>query len=915
MSKWARGLFLALLVAGCSKPVSQLLEQARKYQSQGEQTSAVIELKNVLAQDAGHAEAHLLLGTILADIGEALDSEKALLRAMELGISPDRVLPVLGRALLDAEKYQQLLDEIKPASSLSPGTQNEIALIRGRAYLHLGAFGEARTQFSLARQDRPADAMLGMAQIAAFQGDVKSAEKLVEEILATTAETAETWLFKGDLLRQQGKNEEALLSYRRAAKLRPSNAMAHLGQAVIHVSTADYEAARSEIRVATSLAPASAMLHFTRALLALHESRYTECREALQQVWLRIPQHSPSMLLSGSLYFATGQLEQAQNAYTAYLSRWPGNVYARKMLAATLLRKGQPQSAAYTMDPLLVLIPQDPELLALAGQAQLQLGQMQKARQYFEKAVALEPGNPRTRTSLGLTRLALGDSRAASDFESAVAIRPNDAQAENYLVMALIAHNETAKAMEVAQALVKKRPDNPGAHLLTGAVRLARKEFPLARASLERAVKLQPGYFPAAAALAQLDMREGNLKAAHARMETVLKDDKRNLDAMLALAKFEFDAGHGKEAIGWLRQAQAAHPRASQVFLMLAQIQLQLGQPDDSLTAAKQARDMNPHDPRVLEILGKAQLAMGANSAAAVSFTTLNGLNPNYAPAYLLLASAYAADDKYREAVAAAKAALKIAPSWLEANTSLAAIYLKNKQFKEALELAHQMQKQNPHTAYMVEGDASMALQDFARAARAYRKADAIQNSGLLRIRIHEAESVASKGIASDTPLLEWLYRHPDDIDPRLYLADSYTRAGNFKAAIGHYEALVRLRPRDFRILNNFAWALRQADDPRTIDYAQQAFQLKPDDAAIADTLGWALVGQGKLHDGLQMMFKAVSLDPRNAAIRYRLAQALVRAGDPVRARNELRSLLESGDKFAEREQALALSQKLDRQK
>jgi tetratricopeptide (TPR) repeat protein len=209
-----------------------------------------------------------------------------------------------------------------------------------------------------------------------------------------------------------------------------------------------------------------------------------------------------------------------------------------------------------------------------------------------------------------VTRLAGGErQKAVGDLEAAVALKPTDTRADSYLIMALIAHNDTDKALQAAQALEEKQPKEPITRLLKGAVYLAKQDMPQARASFESALKLRPSYFPAAAALAQLDLRDKNPDAARGRMEAILKHDKSNLDAMLTLANMEFDAGRPSVAISWVRRAQNEHPQATQPYLMLAQVQLEAGDAKEALSAARQARDMNPADPRALEILARAQLA------------------------------------------------------------------------------------------------------------------------------------------------------------------------------------------------------------------------------------------------------------------------------------------------------------------
>ena len=904
-------LAAALFAGGCSKSVPELLADAKAYRAKGDVTAAVVALKDALDQDPGNVEAEELIGASYAEIGALLDAEKELRKALEAGASPDRNLPVLGRVLVEAEKYKDALQTLTISTQkLSPQALAELTLLRGRAYLGLGNAAEAKTQFFLAGRDRPVDAKVGLARVAASQGDSKTAYQLVDEALTLAPNSAEAWLAKGDFLRSESKTDEALAAFQRAAKLQPGMPLAHLSEALLLIAGGKFDAARAKIEIARKLAPASPNLYFTIALLAFRERNFDLCGESLQYVFQVIPRHMPSILLSGALFFSTAQLEQAQTAFVTYISAFPGNVYARKMLAATLLRKAQPQSATEALEPLLRFGLRDAELYSLAGQAYLQVGQVRRAREYLEKAVALDPGNANARTRLGLTRFAGGDRKGAvADLESAMALEPGSMQTENYLAMALIAQNELDKALEVATLIESKRSSEPETHVLKGAVYLARQDYANARASYERALKLKPSYFPAAAALANLDLRDNNSKAARARMEEVLKNDKGNLDAMLMLARLELDAGRIPEARDWVQRAVSEHPEALQAYLLLAQVQMQSGEVKDAMTVARQARDMSPKDPRAVEVLARAQMASGDKTGAIISYTTLAGMLPRSIPAKLDLARAYIANGEYRQAAEVIKQALTIEPNNIDVRTTLGAIYLQTNRLSDALDVAMQLQKQAPQVpqGYALEGDVAMAQQQYVRAAAAYEKADRLVPGGLVRVRIHEAQSKARKGPVSDAPLLEWLKQHPNDVDVRFYLADVYLRSDKYPAAIEQYQALLKENPKDFRVLNNMSWAMMQAGDPRAADYAQQAFQQRPDDPIVADTLGWTLVNQGKIYEGLQVMFKAVALGPDNPEIRYHLAQALVKAGDKVRARSELKIVLASKRPFAQAEEAREL--------
>jgi predicted Zn-dependent protease len=136
-------------------------------------------------------------------------------------------------------------------------------------------------------------------------------------------------------------------------------------------------------------------------------------------------------------------------------------------------------------------------------------------------------------------------------------------------------------------------------------------------------------------------------------------------------------------------------------------------------------------------------------------------------------------------------------------------------------------------------------------------------------------------------------------------------KAGKYKGAIEHYERLRQKQAENIIVLNNLAWAYQQVGDKRALETAELAYKLKPDNAAVADTLGWMLVEQGDTKRGVELLEKAVAAAPKAPAIRYHLAQAWVKAGDKSKAKNELERLLLSDATFPERDAAMKLLNEL----
>lgn len=913
----ARILVLAFVLGAvaCTKSAPEVFQDAQRLYAEGKRNAAIIQLRNVLDQKPKNVEARFLLGKSYLENGDLLEAEKQLRTAIELGAEKSRITPALGRTLLEKENYQGVLEEARPEPGLSPESAAELLVLAGLAHVGLGEYPQAKLAFQEALPEKPVDAGLGLAKIAAAEGDFASAHKMVDQILAKASASAPAWILRGDLLAMKSQPEQALAAYQQASHVEPDNALAYLAQALLYIDDAKYPAAQDAIDNARKYAPESPRLNFTQAVLSLQEHKYDACRNALQRVFMVVPAHMPSILVGATLNYSIGALEQAQRLYGRYLVKFPNSLYARKMLASTMLRSAQPQSAVYVLQPVLEQGTADSQALALGGEAYLQLGQAEKAVPYLEKSVALAPGDSRNLTSLAASHLAAGDTdRGLSELESAVKLDSSNLFAANLLIMTLIGRNELGKAMQAAQELAIKEPKNPLTYSLKGAVHLAQRDIAGARVSLEHALELQSSYFPAAAALAQIDLGENKRDAARKRMEAVLAKDKTNLDAMVALAGIALGEGQRDDAVSWLKRALSERPEAVQPYVLLARVHLQANQPSEALEIARKASGVSSSDSQVLEVLGDAQLAMNDKMGAIQTFSSLVDALPKSVPARLKLASAYSANGAYQTAAVAVQKALALEPGNPDAQLVQAYQYVRAKRYAEAMEIARRLQRQRADSAqgFGLEGDVQMAQNKYALAAQAYGQALTRQKSARVMVRLHAAQSLA-KIEASEKPLVDWLRDNPTDVEAREYLAGVYLNSGHDKDAIEQYKTLLKLDPKNLRALNNLAWLLQDHDDVEALDYARRAFQIKPEDAAVADTLGWLLIKRHQISYGTEVLQQAVSRDPDNPEIRYHLAKALLEAGDKARARKELEIVLGSAKTFSKIEDARLLLKNITR--
>lgn len=900
--------------ASCSKTqtAESLIAEARQYQQKGEKKTAIIQLKNALQKAPDNVEARYLLGTIYNQTGDAKSAEKELRKALSLGMDPARVWSELGNALLAQGVFQQVLDETKPIESASAA----ILTLRGNACLALGKKQEAEILFgrAIALQPGYPTALLGLSRHALAEKNIHAANEFSEQAVQKNPQNVDAWLFKGDLLRAQGKVEPALAAYDHALKLQPDNAAAHINKSFLEIAAGKFDAARLDIDAARKAGPNNLLVFYTQALLDFRQEKSAAALESLQQVLRAAPDHMPSVLLSGAVQYSLGSMPQAEQHLKKYLGQDPGNLYAQKLLASTLMKSGQTQSAIDTLAGALKNTQADVQLLALAGEAYMQAGDYTRATEYFSRASALAPKAAELHTALGLSKLAQGENeRATSEMEAAVKLDTQSPKAGVLLAMTQLRLKQYDRALAAAKAVEKGQPDHPLAHNLKGAAYLGKKDYADARASFEKALSIEPANFPAAINLAQLDLQEKKPEVARKRFENILTKDKKNAQIMTALSNLAISQGQVKEATAWLEKASQENPDALEPSLQLIAHYLRTGEKQQALTLARKLQGSNSDNPAFLDSLAQAQFANNDMPAALETYLKLATARPDSALAQLRIAASHMSMKNPSAAENALKKALALQPDNLDAQLSMASLEAGRGNHEQAITVARQIQKNNSKSpaGYELEGNLWMQKNKPELAIKAYEQAFSISPNGTLLAKLHATLKQTGKGRAADSRLTQWLKEHPTDIAARMYQAGIYLSDRQNQAAIAQYQTILSLSPNYVPALNNLAWLYQQEKDSRALEYAEKANRLTPDNPATLDTLGWILVEQGNTTRGLTILEKATSLAPQDAEIRYHLAGGFAKSGDKAKARKELEQILTNGKNFSKAEEARALLKQL----
>lgn len=695
----ALGLAAALSLGGCiHKDAEALRIQAEQMRQQGQFKEAVITLKNALAADPASAVTRYQLARAYLDTGEALSAEKEARQALRDGYDRENTLAVLGRSLVLQGEYKKVLAEV---DSVGPKTRS-ILPVRADALLALGQRDQARALFTALNSAEPrnTEALIGLGRIAYMDGDQDKAMVFADRILAVEPNNTDALMFKADLLRALNKGDQAVVLYDRVLALSPEHRTARIEKAYLAVGLGRFAEAQAELNKAAQATPNSMLVAYTQALLAYSQNKPAVANESLQRVLRVAPDHMPSVLLAGAVGLKLGNYFQAEQHFRHYLERNPGNLYARKMLAESLLGAGNTDAAVAVLDAALKEKGDDAQLLALAGESNLRIRKYDAAAELFEKAVALDPASASMHTSLGLTRLAKGDQQGAVDqLQKAADLDGGSVQAITALIRTEQRLGHYERAMAAVERLEKRQPRNALVYELKGLVFVDMKDAVKARANFRRALEVDPGDFAAVSDLVQLDLQDGKPEQARKDLDDFLDHNKSSTEAMTAQAALADMRHQPKEATAWLERAVAAAPHAIGPSASLVAQYLRTGDNAKALTLAQTMRVEHPENPDLLDLLARSQLANGNRAGALDSYKQMQKALPRSAPVLMQVASLHLLSGNVSQAEDELKGVLAMQPDFPSAQVELARLYVRKGAPDLALLMASTLQRQYPKGA------------------------------------------------------------------------------------------------------------------------------------------------------------------------------------------------------------------------
>lgn len=344
-----------------------------------------------------------------------------------------------------------------------------------------------------------------------------------------------------------------------------------------------------------------------------------------------------------------------------------------------------------------------------------------------------------------------------------------------------------------------------------------------ARTILDELIKTSPSDARLLYMLSTAQREAGDDKAAEATARKLMSIDPTNMGGLRALSSVLFDRYDYKQVIDLVTplakdpsRAKGREFEGAAVLVQLGIAQQQLANWEASIAAFTAAKSLTPGDPELDAYLVQANLtARRFDRAEAVAREALVR-NPNQPRMVRLRAQALLKSGKTAEANKLLEDGVAQQPQSREYVVGLADLYVDQKRTDDALKVLEQARK-------LFGDDRALAM----------RVANAYEGGG----RVAEAEQEFRKLMTAD----------PANADP----------------------------------VNSLAYMLADRGQrlPEAIELAQRALAMEPGNPSYLDTLGWALLKQGRAPEAVESLSKAAQMLTGNSVIQDHYGDALAKSG------------------------------------
>ena len=513
------------VLASCAKSPEEHIKRGDQFVVEKKYSEAIIEYRAVLQKDAKNGEVRLKLGDVYAWLSDTRNAYREYVRAADT--LPDNVDAQLkaGALLLMGNQFAEAKVRAENVLRKSPRHPGGLTLL-GNALAGLndmtGAFERLTQAIDADPNGGALYSNLGALQLA--RGDRQMAEASFKKAVRATPNAVSARVSLAHFYRSQGREVEAEATLKEAVHIDPQNVQVNSNLAELYVRTGRALQAEAPLKALADTLK-NGPSQFALAEYYMRTNRAKEASAILDKLAGSKEHYALAKARLAALDYSQGRAAEAHKTLDEILKREPTNRTALLLKARLLfIEKKFDEALPFARAAATADSANASDGYFVVAQIYLSKGRIEEALDALRQVLKLDPRSAPAQLALARLYAARGEKQPAIEFaQQAVAMAPADPDARLTLVRALLATGDTERAEKQIATLLAQFPKSALVHVQIGALYLARKDQPGARAAFTRALALDAASPEALAGLVTLDLGARNASAALGRVEARLR--------------------------------------------------------------------------------------------------------------------------------------------------------------------------------------------------------------------------------------------------------------------------------------------------------------------------------------------------------------------------------------------------------
>ena len=649
-------------------------------------------LDSIFAGDPNFIDGHVLKASLLAaEKKPEQDIENSLNYAISLDTNRIETYLSAARYFYKAKKNDKAEQVLNNALAVNPNS--------APVYMEYGKYfdfsdrapeAEAKYQKAIEVETKNLEARELLAQFYYNHNQYDKAEQTYQELVQVQGNIPEARASLAGFYIAIDREDDAIKVYESILADAPEFVFARYQLSEIYLERSQMDKVKEQVKELLARDDKDMQALMLRARMNLQDGRVDDSIKDLEEVLRRAPNYKEALFYMTDAKIRTGQVDHART-YISDLERYHPKFMQSRLLKIQASFAASEPNKAFTESNELIAALKDPALnnetsaqeierlnvaaITSRGLASMQMKNFAAAQSDLDYVLQLSPTSPGAHMNLGRLALATNDpAKAGSFYEKALALAPGNFDALTGLINVMSGQKQFAAAQGRIDKVIQENGEQsrllPALIFLKAQTFAAEGNSDLAEAQFLRAIEIDADYLPAYSAYAALLMNKQQVDGALAQYKKILTVRPSDAATYTLIGVLEDGRNNSQAAEDNYRKALELNPEMPIAANNLAWVisESDQGNMDEALQFARAAVEKAPTNPAFYDTLGwvyhkkglqgpaieslKKAVAMEAAQAAA------RGKEPN--PAYnLRLGIVLAAQGDKQNARKAVEVALK----------------------------------------------------------------------------------------------------------------------------------------------------------------------------------------------------------------------------------------------------------------